>query len=1173
MRQITDYLRENKEYKQIYKCFTEQRSARKPLPMTVTGMCEGARSAFCRAIIEDYRRDGGGAMLIIAPDEKTANRINDILSLTLTGAVYNYRDYMFHNIVSSHEFEHERLFALCGILDDRLDYVVTTADAMLQYTIPADTLESLRRRLEPGTVCDIEELTALLCDIGYARVDTVESKGQFSVRGGILDIFSTDMESPVRMEFFGDEIDTITAFDIMTQRRGEPVDIVELTPSREIVVTEEARKKLETLIEAQAKKQNDFSKKEVFAEELEVIRGTKELHFADKYISVIYPERETLLDYLGINIPYILIEENATAKRLEAYDWQLNATVTELLASGVDKKICDYGKWKQDFEVKLSTSGGILCDNFLTSSGGGKRSGIFNFITKQTSSYFDKYDLLFEDLLSYLRGDYRVIITCENKAEIKQIVSALDENNITALTETDPEYGKPLVICNENLPGFELSGAKFVTLTTLRGFDRAKTKLQKAKKKHKKKDGRESIMSYADLNVGDFVVHENHGIGQYLGLQSLTVEGVRRDFVKIKYQGKDMLYLPCDQLDSIAKYIGAGADDGTVKLSKMGGNDWIKAKAKAKKAATDMAKELIQLYAQRLKQKGYAFSEDDDFQRQFEDEFEYEETDGQLIAAEEIKRDMENECPMDRLLCGDVGFGKTEVAMRAAFKAVNNSKQVAVLVPTTILAMQHYQTISSRMRGFPIKVDMLSRFRTPKQQAETVRKLRRGEVDIIVGTHRMISKDVVFKDLGLVIVDEEQRFGVAQKEKLKQIAKNVDVLTLTATPIPRTLNMAMSGIRDMSVLEEAPNERMPVQSYVLEYDDTIIAEAINKELRRGGQVFYLYNRVENINNIAARVSSMAPDAKVAVAHGQMDKDDMSAIWEQMVTGEVDILVSTTIIETGVDIPNANTLIIENSDKMGLSQLHQIRGRIGRSNRRAYAYFTYPRGKVLSEISEKRLSAVRDYTEFGSGFKIALRDLEIRGAGNLLGSEQHGNIESVGYDLYIKILNNAILEEKGELIPEKPECTVDIKVNAYIPEAYITSSAQRIEAYKKIASIENEDDFWDITDELLDRYGDIPEFCDNLLRVSYIRALGRSCGLSKIVMSGQSMLFYSDNIDVRVWTDLAADNKGKILLNLSSRPYATYRLQGEKKPLSKTIGILSKYLQYKNSQEKENEKQS
>ncbi len=1166
MKRITDYLKENKEYKQVYDCFTEQRSARKPLPMTVTGLCDGARSAFCRAIVEDYRRDGGGAILIIAPDEKTANRINETLSLSLTGAVYIYRDYMFHNVVASHEFEYERIFALSGLLDDRLDYIVATPDAMLQYTMPADVLEASRRRLEPGYECDPEELCAHLVSLGYARCETIDGKGQFSVRGGILDIFSPDMDTPVRIEFFGDEIDTITAFDIMTQRRSDPVDIIDITPCREIILTKEKTAELIDIISAEAKKQNDFSKKEVFDRELEALRSGTDIHFIDKYISAVYPERETLLDYLGVNVPYILIEENAVTKRLEAYDWQLNQTTTELLSAGVDKKICDYGKWKQDFDVKLSTSSGILCDTFLTSSGGAKRSGVFSFMTKQTASYFDKYDLLFEDLLSYLRSDYRVIILCENKAAIKELTSALDENNITALTESDPEYGKPLLIYNDNLPCFELTASKFVCLTTLKGNERVRAKLQKAKKKHKKKDGRESIMSYADLNIGDFVVHENHGIGQYLGMQSLTLEGVRRDFVKIKYHGTDMLYLPCDQLDSIAKYIGAGSDDGSVKLSKMGGNEWVKAKAKAKRAATDMAKDLIQLYAQRLRQKGHAYDPDDDFQRQFEDEFEYEETDGQLLAVEEIKRDMESEHPMDRLLCGDVGFGKTEVALRAAFKAVNGSKQVAVLVPTTILAMQHYQTIASRMRGFPIKVDMLSRFRTNKQQEETIRKLRRGEIDIIVGTHRMLSKDIVFHDLGLVIVDEEQRFGVAQKEKLKQLSKNVDVLTLTATPIPRTLNMAMSGIRDMSVLEEAPGDRMPVQSYVLEYDDTIIAEAINKELRRGGQVFYLYNRVDNINNVASRISAMAPDAKVAVAHGQMDKEQMSEIWEQMVTGDIDILVSTTIIETGVDIPNANTLVIENSDRMGLSQLHQIRGRIGRSNRRAYAYFTYSKGKVLSEISEKRLSAVRDYTEFGSGFKIALRDLEIRGAGNLLGSEQHGNIESVGYDLYIKILNQAILEEKGELIPEKPECTVDIKVNAFIPEAYITSSAQRIEAYKKIASIENEDDYWDIVDELLDRYGEMPMQVENLCRISYIRALGRTAGLSKIVMSGTSMNFYSEPIDVRTWTVLAGEYKGKILLNLSSKPYATYRMAGEKNPLAKTIGVLAKYIQYQKSEE-------
>ena len=627
-----------------------------------------------------------------------------------------------------------------------------------------------------------------------------------------------------------------------------------------------------------------------------------------------------------------------------------------------------------------------------------------------------------------------------------------------------------------------------------------------------------------------------------------------------------MLYLPCDQLDSISKYIGARAEDGTLKLSHMGGSDWVKTKAKAKKAATDMAKELIALYAERLRRKGYAFPEDDEFQRTFEAGFEYEETDGQIVAAEEIKRDMERDVPMDRLLCGDVGFGKTEVALRAAFKAVYANKQVAVLVPTTILAMQHYQTIVSRMRGFPINVDMLSRFRTPKEQQQSVRKLKRGETDIIIGTHRMISKDVQFKDLGLVIIDEEQRFGVAQKEKLKQLTKDVDVLTLTATPIPRTLNMAMSGIRDMSILEEAPGDRLPVQTFVLEFDPVIIGEAIRRELRRGGQVFYMYNRVETIDRVAEKVAEMAPDARIAVAHGQMDKDSLSDIWQQMVAGDIDILVSTTIIETGIAIPNANTLIIENADKMGLSQLHQIRGRIGRSARRAYAYFTYPQGRVLTEISSKRLTAIRDYTEFGSGFKIALRDLEIRGAGNLLGAEQHGHIESVGYDLYMKILNRAILEEKGEVYVPKTECTVDFAENAYIPEDFISSEAQRIDVYRKIASIGNEEDMRDVTDELLDRYGDLPKPVANLLDISLLRAMGSDADIEKIVRRGTNAVFYPKTLDAYAWAQIAGAFRGRIMISPSSKPYVTFRTSGMPNALRAAQGLLAKYTEIRSNGE-------
>ena len=595
----------------------------------------------------------------------------------------------------------------------------------------------------------------------------------------------------------------------------------------------------------------------------------------------------------------------------------------------------------------------------------------------------------------------------------------------------------------------------------------------------------------------------------------------------------------------------------------MGGSEWIKAKTKAKLAAKSMAKELIRLYAERQRREGYAFEPDDDFQREFEAAFQYDETDGQLQSINEIKADMESKVPMDRLLCGDVGFGKTEVALRAAFKAVMNGKQVALLVPTTILAMQHYQTLLSRMRGFPVKVDMLSRFKTPKQQAETLRKLRRGDIDIIVGTHRLVSSDVTFKDLGLVIVDEEQRFGVAQKEKLKQIAGNVDVLTLTATPIPRTLNMAMSGIRDMSVLDEAPGDRFPVQTFVMEYDELIITEAIKKELRRGGQVFFLHNTVDDIDGVAMRISKAVPEARIATAHGQMDKEQLSDIWSGMVMGEIDILVSTTIIESGVDVPNANTLIIDHADRLGLSQLHQIRGRVGRSSRRAYAYFTYPPNKSLSEVASKRLSAMREYTEFGSGFKIALRDLEIRGAGNLLGAEQHGQLDSIGYDLYVKILNDAVLEEKGEAPKPKFESTVDLSMDAYLPEKYIRSESQRMDIYKKIAHIETPEDLDDLADELMDRFGEIPRQADTLMYVSLTRALCSTARIPRLEQKGQTITIIPETFDPMRFAEASAKVGMTLTYQMAGRGSVSWKMKGSK-PLYDVCNLLKAYIECKPS---------
>ena len=1159
--EITKYITEGNEYRQISSAFDAQKRAKKRLPMLVTGMCDGARAAFIAETVKREREAGAPPVAICAPDEKTANRLrNSLEGAGLTTPIYPWRDMIFHNITASHEFEHERLWVLCALRKNECDAVIFTADAALQYTMPPERLDRSVRTLKMGGEADTNELTAFLVEAGYQNADLIDGVGQFSLRGGILDVFPPSSQYPIRIDFFGSDIDSISSFDILTQRRFEELDECEFTPAREIALSPDERNALKEHLSSAVKKAKTIQTHDIIAAELEAVKESADIKFADKYISLIYKEHTTLLDYLSGDCTCIMIDRNAVNERLASYEWHAAQNAEELCSDGLDGKLAEYGKLKADFEHFFYSHPCQIIDPFVTGTGDMTYSGLFTIQSRQTPSYTDNTELLFEDLISHLRGNYRVIILCENDMSGKQISEFLDERGITALFEGEPRIGHPRIVCGENIIPFELPVQKFAILSLYASAGGgARHSILRGRRKKKKKDAGEAIMSYADLTEGDYVVHESHGIGQYLGLSSLVLEGARRDFVKIKYAGKDMLYLPCDQLDSISKYIGARAEDGTMKLSKMGGAEWVKTKAKAKKAATDMAKELIALYAARLRREGFAFPADDEFQRNFEAGFEYEETDGQLQAVEDIKSDMEKKTPMDRLLCGDVGFGKTEVALRAAFKAVCAQKQVAVLVPTTILAMQHYQTFVSRMRGFPVHIDMISRFRTPKEQQQSIRKLRRGETDIIVGTHRIVSKDIEFKDLGLVIVDEEQRFGVAQKEKLKQMSTDVDVLTLTATPIPRTLNMAMSGIRDMSVLEEAPNERLPVQTYVLEYDDVIIGEAIRQELRRGGQVFYLYNRVEDINRVAERVAKMAPDARIAVAHGQMDRNAISDIWQSMITGDIDILVSTTIIETGIDIPNANTLIIENSDKMGLSQLHQIRGRIGRSSRRAYAYFTYPKGRVLTEVSSKRLSAIRDYTEFGSGFKIALRDLEIRGAGNLLGSEQHGHIESVGYDLYMKILNQAILEEKGEKFIPKPECTVDFAENAYLPEGFITSEVQRIEIYKKIASINNEEDLRDVTDELLDRWGDLPKPVANLLDISLLRAIGSDSGMEKINRKGTNVLFYPAKFNALPWTKIAGEYKGRILISPSQHPYVTFRTSGLPNALRAAQGLLIKYI--------------
>ncbi len=1175
MKLISNILRNEREYTELLSTVKEQMSARVPHPARLVGLCDGARNAVFASIIHELREACSQPLLLIVPDEKEALRAYNVFTaLGINAKTYSYRDFVFYNITASREYEHERLGVLYSMLTGSCDVVITTPDAALQYTMPKEKLEGSTFTLSLDDSADLTEIREMLVSAGYQSVDIVDGVGQFSVRGGILDIFPAGNDNPVRIEFFGDDIDSMGLFDIITQRRIEQVDSVNITPAREIIVDKEARDRIKSAVKGLIKKSKNDHTTDILASEIEALNAETDLRFADKYINLIYEDKYCLLDYLSSDSVILCREYNSCLDRVKSFEWHNKENVTSLLEDGlVPASAADYGKDSESFIKSISSHSGVIADSFMSSISDMRFSAMFSMTTKQTVSYSENFDLLIEDLRSYIKGGFKTVLLCENDIMAKNLNSILEKERITAPIVSDDfdftDGYNTVITSGIALGGFELTLSRYALLSTYAAgstFNAARLKTRKTK--GKKKSAREKIMSYADLCEGDYVVHVTHGIGMFLGIQSVTVDGVTRDYIKIKYAGTDVIYLPCEQLDSISKYIGAKSEDGSLKLSRIGGAEWGKTKRQAKSAAKEMAKELITLYAERQRRPGFAFLPDDDMQRDFEAAFPYEETDGQLNAIAEVKKDMETARPMDRLLCGDVGFGKTEVALRSAFKAVESGKQVAILVPTTILALQHYQTLISRLRGFPVRVDMLSRFRSAKQQQETLRRIRRGEVDIVVGTHRIVSKDVVFKDLGLVIIDEEQRFGVAAKEKLKQLSSGVDTLTLTATPIPRTLNMAMSGIRDMSVLEEAPTDRVPVQTYVLEYDETILADAISKELRRGGQVFYLHNRVDNMADVYAKVSQLAPDAKIAVAHGKMDKEELSDIWRSMLEGDIDVLISTTIIEAGVDVPNANTLIIENADRLGLSQLHQIRGRIGRSSRRAYAYFTYQKGKVLSEIASKRLGAIREYTEFGSGFKVALRDLEIRGAGNILGSEQHGHIENVGYDMYMRILNEAILEEKGEIKPQKIECTVQMDVSAFIPESYVKSPVQRIDVYKKISLIENLADKADIIDELIDRYGDMPKSVSSLLDVSLLRALGSKCGIGKIDKRGSSILFYPEKMDLRIWTMLTADRKGSILMSLELKPYVTLRTKKGDDPFKKSIELLNDYISIMNTSQSE-----
>ena len=1101
-------------------------------------------------IISALCRSSSVRAFCVAQNEHEAQILcNDICAMGLRAMVYPKKDFTFiTSQVKSHEYEHQRLNVLSHMLTGSYDVVIATLDAAVQYTIPPEVLRSVSRVLKPDVEIDLTDFERSLVLLGYERCDNVEGSGQFSIRGGIIDLFMPDSEAPVRIELWGDAIDTINYIDPETQRRTDYCEEIALTPSGEILIG--SKSELADKIRAKANHlRSDKSEKakERLLKEADQLSSGVSLASYDKFISLVYDQPATLFDYLDDN-EVVFISEYKNVKERDRANAVLEKEATiALFADGV---LCrGFETFGVDFTAAMNillSRPTVFLDTFSHSSYDTPLSALVGFTARQTSPWTGQSASLIEDLNDIGYQNYAVVILAGTDKGAENLADLLCEKGIPAeYVRSLPEarIGKVYVLPRMLSAGMEYPEEHFILYT-----HGAVAVDSRKKRRRTPKDGK-AVYSLAELNVGEYVVHTIHGIGVYRGIRKMDVQGLLKDYIMIEYAKGDNLYVPVTQLDLVAKYIGP-RENSRVKLNRLGSKEWQNSKRRVKAAAKEMAKELIELYSQRMQAQGHAFSGDTEWQHDFEAGFPYEETDDQLRCCDEIKGDMEKRAPMDRLLCGDVGFGKTEVALRAAFKCVSDSMQCALLCPTTILAWQHYQTVLSRFDGYPIRVELLSRFRSPAQQKEMIEKLKRGEIDMIIGTHRLVQKDVEFRNLGLCIIDEEQRFGVAQKEHFKELRKNVDVLTLSATPIPRTLNMAMSGIRDMSVIEEAPQNRHPVQTYVLEHDSAVIHEAIRRELRRGGQVFYLYNNVEGITAKAVRLQQAIPEANIAIGHGRMSEQELSEVWRRMLNQEINVLVCTTIIETGVDLPNANTLIIENADRFGLSQLHQIRGRVGRSPRRAYAYFTYNGAKVLSDISQKRLTAIREFTEFGSGFKIAMRDLELRGAGNILGAEQHGHMEDVGYDMYLKLLGDAVREEKGEkpVTDEEHDCLIDVAVQAHIPEAYIESLSNRLDAYRRIADIRTEEDARDVIDEFLDRYGDVPPAVMGLIDIALIRNKAIAAGVYEIRQSDTSILLYVSVLDEKV-AEIVSRMKGRALLSAGAKPYIAVRTDKSAKVLN------------------------
>jgi len=1071
----------------------------------ISGLSGSSRQMFLAALANQLDRP----LLIVTHNMFSAQKIAEDLQSCLSREqvlMYPANELIAAEAaISSPETLAQRMDVLVSLAKGFRGLVVVPFSGIRRYLPTKQAVVESEVQLHVGDEIEVNDFLHKLVDLGYTRVDRVETKGEYSVRGGIVDFFPLTSSLAVRVEWFGDEIDSIRTFDTTDQRTVDRIEHIVITPAHEFFASknrmETAARHASNLLQAQLDKMTDRQAKENLNDELkgEIEKLREGIYFNEiyKYVELLYPEKQTLLDYMPNDTIMILEEPSRlieTAKQLERdeSEWNLHLlqhgkSLPGLLLAKETSEIIH----RRPFQT-------LFMQLFLRQIPHSQPQNIVNVTTRQMQSFHGQMNVLKAEMERWKKTGHHVFILADNKERMERVKRVLDDYDITP----------PNIVQGNLQTGFELPSSKLVVITEGEMFTQKQRKA--ARRVDKKLDNAERIKSYTELKVGDYVVHQSHGIGKYVGIGTLQIGGIHRDYLHIVYAGGDKLSVPVDQVDLIQKYVGS--EDKEPKVNKLGGSEWTKAKNKARNSVKDIADDLIKLYAERQATVGYAFNEDTSYQQEFEAMFPYEETQDQLRAIKEIKRDMEQPRPMDRLLCGDVGYGKTEVAVRAAFKAAMDSKQVAILVPTTILAQQHYETFKERFSGYPINVHVMSRFRSRKEQNETIKGLKNGTVDVVIGTHRLLSQDIVFKSLGLVIVDEEQRFGVTHKEKLKTLKTSVDVLTLTATPIPRTLHMSMLGVRDLSVIETPPENRFPVQTYVLEYSPTLVREAIERELARGGQVYYLYNRVQGIYQIAEEISQLVPDARVSVGHGRMSEQELEKTILDFLEGESDVLVSTSIIETGVDIPNVNTLIVHDADKMGLSQLYQLRGRVGRSNRIAYAYFTYQRDKVLTEVAEKRLQSIKEFTELGSGFKIAMRDLAIRGAGNLLGAEQHGFIASVGFEMFSQMLAEEIKVRKqlmeGVVEEVKPpvQTFIDVNVNAYLPSEYIYDSMQKIEIYRKTATVQTLDEAYELVDELVDRFGDLPEPVDNLMRVSRIKVLGSQLRITQITTLKDDLIF-------------------------------------------------------------------